>query len=91
MRGFSSDTIRNIVAAAVKQDFVMTRGNRHVYLHCPKCPWFDTVSTTAKSRGRNGYNHVAILRRHGLEWQGRGGVHTAEIPDDFVPDKMKGR
>lgn len=80
--GFRSDQAQSLYTEAVKQGWRVPREpsrSGHTHLFCPRrgCHFMVAFSISGKYWGRELRNQITLMRRHGLAWGGRPGVHTA--------------
>lgn len=81
-RGFRSDQAKVLYDEAIRQGWWPPKDkgkSGHFFLRCParRCAFEVPFSTTGKYNPRELKNQIAIMRRHGMVWQGRGGEHVA--------------
>lgn len=72
---FRSPDLRDLVRAAVDQDFELDDQGRHPKLICPVCGHPEIITTSGRMVGHEFQHKVTRLRRHGLFYRGRGGSH----------------
>lgn len=76
LQGIRSDYLRALAREAVRQGWSIEWGKRHPELVCPVCGHRETITCTGKQQLHESRNKATRLRRHGLLWKGRGGVHV---------------
>jgi hypothetical protein len=81
-RGFRSDQVAAVYDEALRQRWQIPDfqpGSGHMFLRCPKrgCSFLVAFSTTGRYHHHELNNQVALMRRHGFVWRGRGGQHAA--------------
>lgn len=82
MSHFRSKTLKEVYREAIRQGFtpLEQNGEGHFCLRCPAkgCGYTHTFSGSMTDTHRQkALNAIAVMRRHGFIWKGRGGEHTA--------------
>jgi hypothetical protein len=83
-RGFTSDVLRDLYRAAIRQKWRAEygkRGSGHAYVYCPQegCYFREAFSLSGRGWPHEIASKVGNMRKHGLMWKGRGGKHTAAL------------
>ena len=82
MSHFRSKTLGEVYKEAIRQGFIPLEqnGEGHLRLRCPArgCGYTHTLSgSMTDAHKQKALNTIAVMRRHGFVWKGRGGQHTA--------------
>lgn len=74
---FRSDYLRRMVREALDQEaFEWDWRGRHPALVCVVCGHREIITLSGRQQQPEIKKKACRLRRHGLEWEGRGGVHA---------------
>lgn len=80
LKGIRDGRIRDLAKAARKKKFELgpTKSD-HLFLRCPTCQQRITFSKTVAGSDTVAYRDLLKrLRNHGLEYEGRGGIHVGD-------------
>jgi predicted RNA-binding Zn-ribbon protein involved in translation (DUF1610 family) len=78
INGFRSADLRQVVRAAVDQDWELVNGGKHPALVCPVCGHQEIVTKSGCQRQHEFKSKIGRLRKHGFVWKGQGGNHSAQ-------------
>jgi hypothetical protein len=70
-----SDVLRRLIDCALKQGWQHKIGGAHPMIVCPICGHREIYTMTGKQHEHEIKKKIARLRKHGVLFNGRGGIH----------------
>jgi len=70
-----SDKLRKLIMTAVRQGWRSDLCGNHPSIVCPVCGHREIYTTSGRMHTHEIKKKIARLRRHGLIFDGRGGIH----------------
>jgi hypothetical protein len=67
--------LRRLITAAVRQGWQSSTGGKHPMVICPVCKHEEIYTKSGRQHEHEIKKKIARMRKHGVIFDGRGGIH----------------